>query len=62
MDTPIKESHALIKCPHCGGAVRVRARTLGQKTVEQALEETKPRLDFPKLFRDMFADVFGRWR
>ena len=63
METEIKESHALIKCPHCGGQVRVRARTLGNKTVEQAIDETKPRSAFYKVFNEIFGDIFGRhWR
>jgi DNA-directed RNA polymerase subunit RPC12/RpoP len=62
MDIPIKESHALITCPHCGGMVRVRARTRGDKTLEQAIEETKPPRRMPKMFREIFEDLFGKWR
>lgn len=36
--TEIKESNALIVCPHCGKQVRLRARTLAGQTVEQVLE------------------------
>lgn len=63
----IKESHSLVKCPHCGGQIRLKARTLGDKTVAQALEESSltPKRRRPKMVDDimaMFDDIFGRRR
>jgi len=56
----IKESHALIKCPHCGGDIRVRARTLANETVEQAIAKTQPRRPIFDLVDKWLNKVFGK--
>lgn len=51
----IKESHALIDCPHCGKPIRVRARTLANQTVEQVFEERRK----ASFISDLMDKVFG---
>lgn len=52
----VVENHALIKCPHCNGMIRVKARTLKGKTVEDAMHESKWGASIlPKWFRDIFG-------
>jgi len=56
--TDIKESHALISCPHCGKQIRVRARTPSGQLVKETLERRDHSNVFDKL-NTIFDELFG---